>query len=89
MATTVKIIKSKEFTANGEKHVHYTTAYKGRVFGVSTLRFEKDDFTVKDTVLTFNTNVEVKQHVSVDELTGKSSTFLDIVPKIDLSLATF
>jgi hypothetical protein len=85
----LKVIKSKEFEANGEKNMHYTCAYKGRVFGVSTLRFDNKDITVKDNTLTLNVDVEVQKNTSTDPLTGQVRTFLDIVPKCELELAQF
>ena len=89
MALKLKVIKSKKFKANDEDHVHYTCAYRGRVFGVSTLRFEKDDFTVKENVLSLNTDVEVIKNTATDELTGQVRTFLAVVPKMDIALAEF
>jgi len=83
----LKLIKSKAFEAKGEKHTHYTVAYKGRVFGVSTMRFAPEDITVADNVLTINCDVEVLKNVSVDELDGSTKVFLDIVPKLDILLA--
>lgn len=85
----LKVIKSKEFTANSESHTHYSCAYKGRVFGVSTLRFEKDDFTVENNVLTLTTEVEVQKNTSTDPLTGDVKVFLDIVPKCTLAVAEY
>jgi hypothetical protein len=88
--TTVKVIKSKEFTTKeGVKATHYVCAYKGRVFGVSTLRFEPKDLEVKDNILTIKCDVEVLKHTSIDSLTGEVSNYLDIVPKCDIALAAF
>lgn len=90
MATLkLKIIKSKSFEVKGEAHTHYTCAYKGRVFGVSTLRFEEDDITVDNSVLTMNTDVEVAKNTSTDPLTGGVKIYLDIVPKCTLELASY
>jgi len=89
---TFKIIKQKSFTAQNESHVHYTVAYMGRVFGVSSLRFDSIDnpFTVKDSVLTINCDIAVVKNAGTDPLTGKSYCYLDIVPKIStFSLADF
>ena len=89
MALKLKVIKSKKFKVKDADHIHYTAAYKGRVFGVSTLRFETNDFTVKDDVLTLNVDVEVIKNRSTDPLTGEVRNFLDVVPKMDISLAEF
>jgi hypothetical protein len=85
----LRIIKSKAFKANNEDHTHYTVAYKGRVFGVSTLRFDEGNFTVEGTTLTLNVDVEVVQENSVDQLTGETASYLTIVPKMDILLAKF
>lgn len=83
----LKVIKSKEFTVNSESHTHYTVAYKGRVFGLSTLRFPKEDIVVEDDTLTIKVDVEVLRNQSVDKITGEVSNYLDIVPKLDIALA--
>ena len=85
----LKLIKSKAFTAKGVTHTHYTVAYKGRVFGLSTMRFEDKDITVEGDVLTINTDVEVLKESSTDQLTGETKAFLSIVPKMDILLAGF
>lgn len=89
MATTLKLIKSKNFEAKGEKHTHYTAAYKGRVFGISTLRFDPADIVVKDNTITLEGDIEVLKQTSVDPLTGEVNNFLAIVPKCGLVLADF
>jgi hypothetical protein len=87
---TLKVIKSKEFsTKEGVKATHYVCAYKGRVFGVSSLRFESNDLEVKDKILTIKCDVEVLKHTTVDSLTGEVTNYLDIVPKCDIALAAF
>ncbi len=83
----LKLIKSKAFESKGEKYNHYTVAYKGRVFGVSTMRFAPEDITVGDGVITLNCDVEVLKNISTDPLTGDTKVFLDIVPKLDILLA--
>lgn len=83
----LKLIKSKAFEAKGEKHNHYTVAYKGRVFGISSMRFAPEDITVDESVITLNCDVEMLKHTSVDQLTGEARVFIDIVPKLDLLLA--
>ena len=92
MATlTLKVIKTKAFEANKEKHVHYTTAYKGRVFGVSTLRHDADALTydAKASTLVITGDVEVLKDTSVDVLTGETNNYLSIVPRMDIALAVF
>jgi len=85
----VKVIKFKAFEAKGKSATHYTVAYKGRVFGVNTLRFEENDIAVEGDVLTFSTDVEVLKRVDTDQLTGEVKSYLDIVPKCNLVLAEF
>lgn len=91
MATIkLKVIKLKAFElTNKEKHTHYTCAYKGRVFGVSTLRHDAENiaYDAKESTLTVTGDVEVLQDKSVDQLTGEITMFLAIVPKMDLVLA--
>lgn len=83
----LKLIKEKAFTVDTETHTHYTVAYKGRVFGLSTLRFPKENITVNDSVVTITGEVEVLKNQTVDQLTGEIKMFLDIVPKLDIALA--
>lgn len=83
----LKLIKTKAFESKGDKHTHYTVAYKGRVFGVSTMRFAPEDITVGEGVITINCDVEVLKNTSTDALTGDTRVFLDIVPKLDILLA--
>ena len=87
----VKIIKLKEFEAKGVKAIHYTVAYRGRVFGVNTLRFAdmEDSLTVEKDILTFHCDVEVIKRIDTDQLTGEVRTFIDIVPASGLKLAEF
>lgn len=90
MATKLKVIKSKSFEVKGVQHTHYTCAYKGRVFGVSTMRFEGelDSLVVAGDVLTISCDVELLKHTSTDQLTGEVRSFVDIVPKLDVLLAS-
>lgn len=89
MSTKLKVIKKKDFQVKGVDHVHYTCAYKGRVFGISSLRFDKEDITVTDDVLTLGVDVEVLKNTTTDSLTGETRTYLDLVPKSGLVLADF
>ena len=77
-----KIIKETSFTTSKEESgIHYSVAYKGRVFGVNTLRFENDeDIKADKGLLSFNCPVEI-----VKDKEG----YLTILPKIDLALAEF
>mgnify|MGYP001169640289 FL=1 len=87
----VKVIKIKDFTVNESAQKHFTCAYKGRVFGVSTLRFEESDLSYddKESTLKFNVDVEVMVNKTVDQLTGEAKTYLDIVPKLGLNAVDF
>jgi hypothetical protein len=86
----LKLIKKKSFEAKGEQHVHYTAAYKGRVFGVSTLRFSDNEITENDNgTISISGDIEVLKNASTDPLTGETKTYLDIVPKSGLVLADF
>lgn len=91
MSIKLKVIKKKAFTAKGEDHTHYSAAYKGRIFGVSTLRFDADDITFNEaeSTITIGCEVDVLKNVNTDPLDGKISTFLDLVPKSGLILADF
>lgn len=87
----LKIIKQKNFEYEGTKHTFYTCAYKGRVFGVSTMLWSEDldSLKAKDNVLTITTDVEVKKTPgTVDQLTGEvSPSFFNIVPQLGLVIA--
>lgn len=90
----MKVIKFKEFEVEGSdkkktKQTHYTCAYKGRVFGVSTLRFEESDFKVDKGVLTMAIEAEVIKTTGMDDTTGEIKTYLQLVPQLGLSLADF
>ena len=89
MATKLKVIKVKAFESKGEEHSHYTCAYKGRVFGISTMRFDEGDLTVEGDIITINTDIEVLKEVVLDQLTGETKQFLSVVPKVGLTLAEF
>ena len=91
MSIKLKVIKTKDFTANDTKHTSYTCAYKGRVFGITTLQWEDEmaNLTVADSVLTISCDVEVVKSQSVDQLTGAITQYLNIVPKVGLNLAEF
>ena len=85
---TFKIVKTSTFDVDGVTHKHYSCAYKGRVFGVNTLRFEASDITVKDNILTLNIDVEVLVETGVNQL-GESTKYLTLVPKCDFAVALF
>lgn len=89
MATKLKVIKTKEFEVKGVKHKHYTAAYKGRVFGVSTLRVPAEDIKEEEDTITITPEVEVLKNVNTDPLDGVTKVYLDIVPKSGLMLAEF
>lgn len=89
MSVKLKVIRTKQFEAQGQPHTHYSAAYKGRVFGVSTLRVPKEDITVDGDTITIAGDIEVLRNNSVDPLTGEQKTYLDIVPKSGLQLADF
>ena len=86
---TFKIIKSKAFKAQGTDHTHYTVAYKGRLFGISTLRFPEEDLKVDENTITTSNEIEVLKNTSTDPIDGSTKQFLDIVPKSGLTLAEF
>jgi hypothetical protein len=87
----LKVIKSKEFTYEDNDYTHYTCAYKGRVFGVSTLIWaeESSQPKVEKDVMSLPSNVEVRKRTVSNPLDGSSTDFLDIVPKMDLTLGAF
>ena len=85
----LKIIKSKDFVVGKDKHQHHTCAYKGRVFSVSTLRFEKSDITVAKGIVTINVDVEAVKQIGVNAETGVEQVYLSLVPKLDIDIALF
>lgn len=87
MATTMKLIKTKAFQANGQDATHHVVAYKGRVFGVNSLRFEANDFKVDEKAKTLTLNVECEIIKRTESNLGETTTYLDIVPKLDLALS--
>ena len=89
MSVNLKVIKQKAFEVDSTPQVHFTCAYKGRVFGVSTLRFPSEDIKLSDDkkVLTLPQEIEVLKHTSTDPITGEVRSYLDLVPKLDVVLA--
>ena len=86
---TFQIIKQKPFTTKDNKSgIHYSVTYKGRVFGLNTLRFEGEekDFLIVSGNKIQTGDVELRKTTKVDALTGEVSTFLDLVPKLDIAL---
>ena len=90
MATKLRVIKKTDFTTkDGQAHTHYSCAYKGRILGVNTLRFDgANDLTVNGDEITINTDVEVsvRKEKQVDQLTGEVTerTFIDVLPRFDI-----
>jgi len=86
-----KIIKSKAFEAKGQKAIHYSVAFKGRVFGVNSLRFSEepeDTLKVEGDVLTISCDVAVLKRV--DSTLEGTKTYHDLVPKVtEFALADF
>lgn len=84
-----KIIKESAFNVDSKAHKAYTVAYRGRVFGISSLQWEDlmDSIEVVDKVLTIKCDVEVLKSSRVDQLTGETTNFLNIVPKLGVALA--
>ena len=83
----LKIIKSKKFKVQDNDHTHYSVAYKGRVFGVNSLRFEAGDFKVDEKAKTLTLNVECEIVKRTESNLGETTIYLDIVPKLDLTLS--
>ena len=83
----LKIIKTKTFQANGQDATHHVVAYKGRVFGVNSLRFEAGDFKVDEKAKTLTLNVECEIVKRTESNLGETTIYLDIVPKLDLTLS--
>jgi hypothetical protein len=90
-----KIIKKKEFeytdstTNQLSTGTHYTVAYKGRVIGVSSLRFEEGELSVDGNTLKIKGELEIRKETNVDQLTGEAQTYLSIYPKMDLQMSAF
>lgn len=88
-----KIIKKKDFTFKQDgvdtSATHYTLAYKGRVFGCSSLRFDEGELTESpdDKTLSIKGELEIRQEKNVDQITGETQNFLSFYPKLDLQLA--
>ena len=89
-----KIIKKKDFTFEKDgaqvSGTHYTVAYKGRVFGASSLRFDDGDLepSADGKSLTIKGNVDIKKEHITDQLTGEVvATVYSLYPQLDLKLA--
>ena len=88
-----KIIKKKDFTFDQDgtqtSGTHYTIAHKGRVFGVSSLRFDEGDLKPAEDgkTLSIEGALEIKAEQVADQITGEIRTFYSLYPKLDLQLA--
>lgn len=92
MATKLKVIKTKAFKVGDADHKHYSVAYKGRIFGVNTLRFSEEsedalEVSEDGKVITINCDCELKRDVVTDQITGEHQEFIGIVPKLDLVIS--
>ncbi len=89
MATKLKIVKTKTFKANDTEHTHYSVAYKGRLFAVNTLRWadDMDSIKVEGDVMTIEGGIDVLQRNDIDQITGETKVYYDLMPKIDLAIA--
>lgn len=85
---TLKILKISNFTTKDKvEHVHYTCAYKGRVFGVNTMNIDVESIRLSEidnTMLTLSGDYEVAKRV-VQDLDGPK-VYLDLIPKIEFSI---
>jgi len=84
----LKVIKQKEFTVNSEKHIHYSAAFQGRVFGVNTMRIPAEFIKVDNNVLEITEPVSVLVRDSVNDA-GIAVKYLDLVLKCELTEARF
>lgn len=83
---TVKVLKATAFTAKGEQHTHYSVAFKGRGFGVSTLAFAKEDLELVGDTLNIKPKCEVSIRKETDTLTGITTQYNALVPELGLSV---
>ena len=82
------ILKTTAFKAKEQDHTHYTLAYKGRVISVNTLRFPTEQLKVEGTTLEVSGDVSLVKRIESD-LDGTSKTYLDLMPKMDISVDDF
>lgn len=86
-----KIVKQTNFSFEKDgatiNATAYRVAYKGRVYSVSSLRFEDGEITVKDGMLSFSIAVELKEEIATDKATGETTKLVAIYPKNDLQMA--
>ncbi len=88
---TLKLIKSKAFEANGSKHVHYTTAYKGRIIAVSTLNIEADKIKADDKAMTLALSGEfdLVNRSWINPVDNTTQIGLVLLPKLDIAISAF
>lgn len=88
---TLKFIKKTEFEINKVKHVHYTTAYKGRVIAVSTLNIEDSaiKYDAKASTVGVTGEFDLVNRPWTNLLTGEISSGLVLLPKLDLAISLF
>lgn len=88
---TLKLIKKKDFAVDKAKHVHYTTAYKGRVIAVSTLNIDAADITADDTAMTLAVkgDFDLVNRSWADPITGEARIGLVLLPKMDIAISAF
>ena len=88
---TLKLIKSKDFTVGTTKHVHYTTAYKGRVIAVSTLNIDAASIKADATAgtLAVSGEFDLVNRSWNDPITNEQRIGLVLLPKLDIAISAF
>lgn len=88
---TLKLIKSKAFKVGTIDHVHYTTAYKGRVIAVSTLNIDAAAIKADDKAMTLGLSGEfdLVNRSWNDPITGELRIGLVLLPKLDIAISAF
>lgn len=89
--TTLKLIKQTAFEVDKVKHVHYTTAYKGRVIAVSTLNIEASaiKFDAKAGTVAVTGDFDLVNRPWADAITGEVRAGLVLLPKLDIAISAF
>lgn len=88
---TLKLIKSKAFKVGTVDHVHYTTAYKGRVIAVSTLNIDAAAIKADDEAgtLAVSGEFDLVNRAWSDPITNETRVGLVLLPKMDIAISAF
>lgn len=88
---TLKFIKKTAFKVETVEHVHYVTAYKGRIIAVSTLNIDSSAIKVdeKAGTIVLTGDFDLVNRPYTDTITSEVRSGLVLLPKLDILISQF